>query len=275
MSINPTNDNSFQEKINEMIKNASKNSNENPQQQFQNILNNMGLPENKMNGIVNNLNSMITCDTECQKRNKADELRRKWIAAKKTLETAPSNVESTEETYYVFDKGEVGYKQMLFDRYTKIANSKKNNAIKNHKLLINELKTLVSDYTAESLSYKKLKEFLKVRLKENKHITDSVDKNVGVVQTNDRRVVYEEFAHEWLHTVKTIFIILYIILVFSLLYTGSFIKNKRYTTISGIIQLFFLILFPFLVYYIVFIGNVLYNKISWYSDNKLPKDVYI
>ena len=70
MSLKPMNVNSCKEKINEMIKKASTQTNENPDKQFQNILNKMGLPQNKMNGIVKNLNSMITCDTGCQKRKK-------------------------------------------------------------------------------------------------------------------------------------------------------------------------------------------------------------
>ena len=275
MSLKPMNGNSFQEKINEMIKKASTQTNKNPQQQFQNILNNMGLPENKMNGVVNNLNSMISCDTDCQKRKTTDELRRKWIAAKKNLATAPSNVESTEESYYVFDKGEVGYRKMLVDRYTKIANTKKANAIKNHENLINELNTLVADYTAENASAKKLKDFLKVRLDENKDITLLIDKNVALVQTNGRRVIYEDRAQDHLHSVKTIFIILYIILVVSLGYTGSFIKNKQYLTISGISQLVAVTIFPFMVYYIVLFGNKIYNNFNWYTNNKLPKDVYV
>ena len=275
MSLKPMNGNSFQEKINEMIKKASTQTNENPDKQFQNILNNMGLPQNKMNDVVNNLNSMITCDTDCQKRKKTDELRRKWIAAKKNLATAPSNVESTEESYYVFDKGEVGYRKMLVDRYTKIANTKKANAIKNHENLINELNTLVADYTAENASAKKLKDFLKVRLDENKDITLLIDKNVALVQTNGRRVIYEDRAQDHLHSVKTIFIILYIILVVSLGYTGSFIKNKQYLTISGISQLVAVTIFPFMVYYIVLFGNKIYNNFNWYTNNKLPKDVYV
>lgn len=275
MSLKPMNGNSFKEKINEMIKKASTQTNENPDKQFQNILNNMGLPQNKMNGIVKNLNSMITCDTDCQKRKKTDELRIKWIAAKKNLATAPSNVESTEENYYVFDKGEVGYKKMLVDRYTKIANTKKANAIKNHENLINELNTLVADYTAENASAKKLKDFLKVRLDENKRITQLIDKNVALVQTNGRRVVYEDRAQDHLHSVQTIFIILYIILVVSLGYTGSFIKNKQYLTIRGFSQLVAVTIFPFMVYYIVLFGNKIYNKFNWYTNNKLPKDVYV
>tara|TARA_Y100000389_G_scaffold193351_1_gene222025 strand:- start:18 stop:848 length:831 start_codon:yes stop_codon:yes gene_type:complete len=275
MSLKPMNGNSFKEKINEMIKKASTQTNENPDKQFQNILNNMGLPQNKMNGIVKNLNSMITCDTDCQKRKKTDELRIKWIAAKKNLATAPSNVESTEKSYYVFDKGEVGYKKMLVDRYTKIANTKKAKAIKNHENLINELNTLVADYTAENTSAKKLKDFLKVRLDENKRITQLIDKNVALVQTNGRRVVYEDRAQDHLHSVQTIFIILYIILVVSLGYTGSFIKNKQYLTIRGFSQLVAVTIFPFMVYYIVLFGNKIYNKFNWYTNNKLPKDVYV
>jgi hypothetical protein len=164
---------------------------------------------------------------------------------------------------------------MLVDRYTKIANTKKSTAIKNHENLINELNTLVADYTAENTSAKKLKDFLKVRLDENKRITLLIDKNIALVQTNGRRVVYEDRAQDHLHSVQTIFIILYIILVVSLGYTGSFIKNKQYLTIRGFSQLVAVTIFPFMVYYVVLFGNKIYNKFNWYTNNKLPKDVYV
>lgn len=257
--------------FNKNKKNKNKN---NKQQSVQTSLENMGLTSDKMNSVITNLQSMITCDSDCQKRQQIDDLRNKWMAAKNNLATAPENVQSTEKAYYVLDKGEVAYKQMLVDRYTKIANTNKINAEKNHKLLLDELKTFVKDYYSQTIAYNRVKELLKVRLNENKALKEAIDKNISAVQTNDRRVVYEDWAQQWVYTVKKLFIILYVVIVIVFLYTGSFYKNKGYMTIKGWISVILFVAFPFIVYYITLFIYYIKDMLQWYKDNKAPKDVY-
>jgi len=264
-------DNAATAKIQEMLQDSTDPA---QQQQLQNIFNSMGLPSNKMNGIVANLQSMITCDSDCQKRKKTDELRRKWMAAKDNLATAPSNVQSTEKAYYVFKDGEVGYRQMLVDRYTKVANKRSTAAKASHHELMEELETLLKDYTAEVASAKRLRELLNIRLAENRQLSLAVDNDVAAVQTNDRRVVYEDWAQGWLHTVKQLFIILYIVLSVVLLYTGSFFQKKGYATLRGWIMPIGLVVFPFIVSWLVRTVGEAYQTAEWYADNKAPKDVY-
>jgi len=264
-------DNAAMAKIKEMIQGSTDPA---QQQQLQNIFNSMGLPSNRMNGIVANLQSMITCDTDCQKRKKTDELRRKWMAAKEDLATAPSNVQSTEKAYYVFKDGEVGYRQMLVDRYTKVANKRSTAAKASHHELMEELDTLLSDYTAEVASAKRLRELLNIRLTENRQLSLAVDSDVAAVQTNDRRVVYEDWAQGWLHTVKRLFTIIYIVLSVVLLYTGSFFQKKGYATVKGWLLPIGLVAFPFIVSWLVRTIGTAYQTAEWYADNKAPKDVY-
>lgn len=228
----------------------------------------------KMNGIVANLQSMITCDSECQKRKNADELRRKWNNAKEDLATAPSNVQSTEQAYYVFTEGEVGYRQMLVDKYKNVANKTSASAKNTHKKLMDDLETLLGNYTAQVSSVNRLKELLQVRINENRELSLAQDNNISNVQTNDRRVVYENWAQKWLHTIKKIFLILYIALAIFFLYTGTFYQKNGYATIEGWIMPVVLTAFPFLIYMFVLRIGEMYNILNWYANNKVSKDVY-
>lgn len=274
-------DNTSIAKIKDMLQNTStkqpqqqQQQQEQQQQQLQNTFNAMGLPSNKMNSIVANLQSMITCDSDCQKRKKADQLRDKWKAAKDDLVTAPSNVQSTEQTYYVFTEGEVGYRKMLVDRYTKVANKRGASAKQSHHELMHELEILLGNYTAQVSSAKRLRELLQVRVNENTELSRAQDNDIAAVQTNDRRVVYEDWAQDWLHTVKKLFRILYVAIAVVFLYTGTFFQKKGYATITGWLMPVALTAFPFLVYMLVIHIGELYKTVRWYANNKAIKDVY-
>ena len=147
-----------------------------------------------MQSMFQNVSSMLTCDTACQRRKKADELRNAWKSAAESQKNAPTTTAEAEKRYYVFTQGEPGYEKMLLQRYTKKAEAAKNVAQKSHKELLDELKALLADYTAETITLKRMKELLRVRLDENKALKSAIDQDVAAVETNDRRVVYENWA---------------------------------------------------------------------------------
>jgi len=209
--------------------------------QIANMVASMGMPQNKMNGILNNLQSMIMCDTDCQRRKRTDELRRKWTQAKKTEKEAPGNVEDAERNFYVFSKGEVGYKQMLVDRYTKVANKRGDKAEGNHETLMKELDALVSDYNAETQSLARIRELLRIRLNENKELKLAIDSDVADVETNDRRVVYEDWAKDWLNKVRSLLVgIYFVIIAFYFLYS-PIISIMRGESIGKYLEMYRLI----------------------------------
>lgn len=265
-------DNAAMAKIKNMLQDSSIDAGQ--QQQLQNIFNSMGLPSNRMNGILTNLQSMITCNSDCQKRKRLDDLRRKWTTAKDDLATAPSNVHSTEKAYYIFKDGEVGYRQMLVDRYTKVADKRSSSAKVSHNELMQELDTLLADYTAEVSSKKRLNELLQIRLTENRELSIAVDNDIAAVQTNDRRVVYEYWAQGWLHTIKKLFIIIYVVLALVLLYTGTFFQKSGYATIMGWVLPLGLLIFPFIISWIANIIGYAYGIFQWFVNNIIPNYVY-
>lgn len=229
---------------------------------------------NNINATLSTLVGKIGCDSECQRRKKIDELKKKWHNAEKIQQEAPENTEDAERNYYVYEKGESGWKEVLIKRYTNIANENKHTSLKEHKLLIDELDTLIKDYQGETVALNKLKVLLKIRLEEQKNLVDAVDSEQSSAQTNDRRVVYGEWAQEWLGTIKSLLIAMYIIIAVAYIFLGPLIKESEYKTLNGWIKPIIIVIIPFIIRYIVDLIYVIKSKLAWWFDNLAPKDVY-
>lgn len=277
-------DKAVETKLQDMLKNYSPTDAAN-NQKISDLVASMGLPSSKMNGVISNLQSMINCDTECQKAKTAADLRRAWMNAKQVELSAPENVSEAEKKYYVFTKGEVGYKDMLVNRYRKVANAKRGKAEKNHEELMNELETLTKDYEAEDSTLMRMRELLRVRLNENKEIRKAIDDDVAAVQTNDRRVVYENWAGEWLGKVRALIKSIYwVLLVFYFVYNPiADIMAKesvgKYFTLDSAkknVPLMAIgILLPFLVGRIISFIFMIIAQLSRFFSNSAPKNVYV
>ena len=227
-----------------------------------------------MQSMFQNMSSMLTCDTACQRRKKADELRNAWKAAVETEKTAPVTTAEAEKRYYVFTEGTPGYERMLLQRYTKKAETAKGLALKTHKELVDELRALLADYTAETITLKRMKELLRVRLDENKALKAAIDQDIAAVETNDRRVVYENWAKGWLGTVGKALLWLYILVAATFIYKSSFIQDQGYKTVKGWLMVVGLVIYPFILKYISLLIWFLTDQVRWYLQNRAPRDVF-
>ena len=238
-------------------------------------VNNSGDDKTGVNKIYDNINSLLSCDTDCQKRKRADELRNTWKAAEKTNLSAPTDISDAEEKYYVFTKGEKGYAHMMLERNKRLAQQQKEVANKSHHELMGVLKALVEDYTSDTVTLMHMKQLLKIKLQENTKLTNEIDENVGTVQTNDRRVVYEDWAKDWLGTVGKGLFWLYVLLTIIYLWKSPFLSKGGYKTAKGWIVPLIFVVFPFIVTYISEFIFYIVNQISWFMRNKAPHNVYV
>jgi hypothetical protein len=223
-------------------------------------LNSMGLPMNKLNGMLTNLQSLMVCDTECRKRKHADLLKKKWNDAKDIKKNINQNIEDAEKKYFSFVEGEFGYKQALLERYKKIAEKNKTDSVEAHELYLKELNRQLSSYTALSDTYKKIIELKDIRENENKHLLDTIDKETAHIQTNDRRVVYEDWDTQQLGTIHSfLFYIYYISLIIFLVY-GPLFREKMYKKPLYVIYIITLVILPYLIQKISILIIQLYKK---------------
>jgi hypothetical protein len=228
-----------------------------------------------MDAIYTNLLNQMTCDSDCQKRKKLDALKQSWLDAKTNEQTAPSKTFETHKDYLIAFEGQLGYENSMLQKYSKIATDAKNKAIQEYTRTHEELQTLIRDYDSEIISLNKLREMLNIRLRENKQLKRSIDEDIAAVETNDRRIVYEDWAKDDIHSVYTLLKWIYIIFIFVFIYRSGFITNSGWKNKRAWFVLIGIILIPFIIYYIAIALIYLYHRLLWYSDNKVPKDVYM
>jgi hypothetical protein len=261
--------------VNKRLKNSLSSTSDIQQQMAINqALTDAGLPQNKINSLVELAKERLMCDSACQKEKKSAELKKKFAKAQTNLKDAPEEVSLAEKNYYVFAKGYPAYEDMLFDRYSKTAEELKTKSVHKHKNLMKEIDTYISDYKAETTYSKRMRELLKVRTEENRKLRREIENDIAVVQTNDRRVTYEDEELDSADSARKVLrFVYYFLLVFWIL-LGDFFPKARYSSLKtwGLIAVY--IAFPFVLNKIIELIYTVTGKISYIVDNKAPKNVY-
>ena len=233
-----------------------------------------GLPQNKINSLVELAKERLMCDSACQKEKKSAELKKKFATAQTNLKDAPEEVSLAEKNYYVFAKGYPAYEDMLFDRYSKTAEELKTKSVHKHKNFMQEVDTYISDYKAETIYSKRMRELLKVRTEENKRLRREIENDIAVVQTNDRRVTYEDEELGSAESTRKVLSYVYYLLLVLWILMGDFFPKARYSSLKtwGLIVVY--IVFPFVLNKIVQLTYSITGQISYVIGNKFPKNVY-
>lgn len=193
----------------------------------------------------------ITCDTECEKRNYTDQLIKTWNKTEPIL-YEDNVVEGFADTIDVSIN------------VNPDASSK-----------LSSIKSQFEIYKAQTTTVEKMKDVMKKLLKENENFKKDIDKDKSSIYTNDRKVVYEEWARDWLFTIGIALRSFYILVVVLYFYYGPLIKKNEWRTPRGWVIPGCLIIFPFLIYYITISLRAVYDKLIWVMNNKANKNVYV
>ena len=214
-----------------------------------------GLPQNKLNSLIEMLNEQIKCGPVCQQMQRDQNLKRIY--------------------YYEATKGSVFYNDMLKERYSKEIKDIAMKSIKQHGDNVKEIKTQINKYNSETIYSEKMEKLLERLLSENLSFKEQADKNKSLIYTNDRKTFYEDQQIENIYYWRRVIIALFWILFLSLCINVLFLK-KKYDDYKTWIRLFIVALFPF--YIIPFIQKIIlkiYHLLIDVKDMLKIKDVYI
>lgn len=271
------------QKVNNNLKNNAKINDDNltstlediqQQDAINNALINSGLPQNKLNGLISMAQDHLLCDSSCQKERTSNKLKKIWDNAKINLRTAPEQVEIAEKNYYIYDKGYGKYQDLLFDRYSKTAEEMKQISTIKHKELINELNTLMKTYDAETIYLKRMNELLRLRKDENKELKDSINNYIGRVQTNERKVDYENIETSWISTIRTLLVYLYYIILILYFVVSDYFITEKYKSIKLWIYIVLYLIFPYFLNWIIIQLYYIRNYIYHVFTNRPLKNAY-
>ena len=231
--------------------------------------NSNALTTDKLNKLLEQAASGLTCGPTCQKLKVSEELKQKYLDAQTNLETAPIRLETTKKQYYAFSEGQPYYDNMveeeLKEKADKIAGLIKDQFDKE---LLNA-KTLNNVYNTNLINSKNTEELYKEYLKKNKKLEANMNKSHGDILTNDRKTYYEVEEYEYLHSWYRFYLIIYYI-IWIIWILALFLTPNPFSFVGKIVNIILIAIYPFIINRIVLIiWNFIQMLLSF-----LPKNVY-
>jgi hypothetical protein len=147
---------------------------------------------NKISGFIDNVNadSVLRCDSECQKNRKSSELYEKYVDARENAKEAPDEVETAERNYYVFSKGDYAYNKMKEREYSvkgkNIANVLKKDFNEKYK----ELSLLLNNVNQQNTYNKHIDDLVKNYSNENEKLNNDIQDTESNSNVANRKALY-------------------------------------------------------------------------------------
>jgi hypothetical protein len=223
----------------------------------------------KLNKLLEQSLSAISCGPDCQKEKTTTDLKQKYLNAQTNIQTAPVQLETTKKNYYVFSKGQPYYDNMLEQELNQKAKIMGEMLTTNFNEEISNASLMNSYYNTELTNSAYTKELYLVYLEKNQQIQKEIKEHHSDVLTNDRKTYYETEALEDLKYWYNFFWYIYYLFVMPI-FTFALVTNSSYHLLFKILIEFIVFVYP---YYIDFIFRQTYD--FFYSIwMQLPKNVY-
>ena len=211
----------------------------------------------------------LTCGPTCQRENKIDELRQKYLDAQTNVLIAPQQVINTEKDYYTYAEGTAAYDAIrtkeLQDKADKLAYLMQENFIEE----IYNIELLIKMYNIMLIDADNTLELYNDYEGSIEDLNGEIINYKTNVVTNDRKTYYEnqEIANVKFWQRIMFYIYYFFVVVFFL---GIFLANSSYGFFKKFGIFLLLALYPF---YAGFIAKGVMWVITLITD-LLPKNIY-
>ena len=207
-----------------------------------------------------------------------NKLKGAYDKAKQNVKDAPFELSSAEKSYYVYNEGTSGgepiYNTLIIDRFAKTANEFRNNSIEKQQQFMTDLSQLLKQYQAEQLFATRTEELFVERTKENNDLIKKFDTFEAILNTNQRKFVYEDKDTINGRMYRRIMLFLYYGAIICYIVFANFITDKLYLQKKVWLILVSVSLLPLILNLLIRKLFVLMGYI-WYWFKEVPhKDVY-
>jgi hypothetical protein len=217
--------------------------------------------------------------TGAEYRNKkAQALQRKWTDASNNYRDAPYELSYAEKKFYDYNNGDTGgedvYNLTIIDRFANTAAELKKNSIEKQQEFMANLSQALKQYQAENLFAVRTGELLETRQKENADLIKKLEMYNRILQTSERKVIYEIKDSTSQYTYRRVMLFLYYAAIICYILFGNFIPDKLYINKSIWIILIIVSVIPIIlnlvIKWVFIIGDVF---MYWFGERPY-KDVY-
>ena len=226
---------------------------------------------NKFNDLISQASEAVLCNSDCQQKRKAEQLKQKYTDAQANLASAPAQVFTTNKNYITFTEGEPKYREIRTAELEKKAQEITALSSENFKQDEAKLNIQIDSYDGLLLNFRNVVDLFETYKKENTKLFLDLKNETNDVLTNERKTFYQDQRIDGLKFYYYyILLAIYIICVicfaaFSLIYPSqSTFKMRVFILIA-------LIVLPYISSWVL--GNVIHLIYKAYG--LLPKNVYL
>jgi hypothetical protein len=240
---------------------------------------------NKLNTLASSISGATVDSIMCPKgsscyiQKQTALLRDKYKKAQQNVHDAPLELSLAEKNMYEYNQGNPGgdfiYTTTIIDRFANTAQELQQNSIDKQQEFMANLTQALRQYQAQTLFLNRTQELLKTRLKENEELQKKLELYTKILNTNERKVIYEKKDTDIIYTFRRVMLFLYYAAIIGYIIFGNFIPDKLYMKVSVwfilIIATIIPIILNMLMKWIFIIGGV----ISYWFKNEMPhRDIY-
>lgn len=223
----------------------------------------------------------LTCSpgTECYKSKQGNYLKKIYDDKKTVLENAPIELSQAEKNYYIYNDGKNGgqqiYTEFITTRFGENATQFKQNTIEKQQQFMADLSQDLKQYQSDLIFQTQIKKLLKLREKEKADLTNNINYYQTVLQTSERKTVYENKNMDNLYLYRRMMLFVYYAGIICFILFGNFIPDKLYE--KYIVWLFIVIasIMPIILNILIKWLFIIYDTIAYMFADLPHKDVYM
>jgi hypothetical protein len=257
---------SCEENYNDLLKENENLSNENKRNRINGRRGRLG----RFNSLIDQAAEAITCDANCQKQKKTEQLKQKYINAQSNLARGPEQLQTARKNYVVYNKGEPAYNQLvemeLTKKATMIATFFENNFNEESKNVLYDVKT----YSGLLSNLKNVFELYLKYKQENDKLTKKLKEETNDILTNERKTYYQDQGIDNLKFYYYYFLLIVYIICVILFGVFNFIYPSQMSGKIRAVIFIILLILPFISTWIL--GKLVMMIYSIYG--LLPTNVH-
>jgi hypothetical protein len=202
-----------------------------------------------------------------------------YQAAQTNMTTAPINLSRAEKNYYVYNEGKSGgnqvYDALIIDRFAKTAQEFRTNSIEMQQQYMADLSQALRQYQAQSTFLAQSQKLLKTREEEHKIFKKNINYYQKIVETSERKVVYENKNMDSLYTYRRLMIFVYYAALIGFIIFGNFIPDKLYSKYTIWLILIIVAIIPIILNIVIKWLFIFYELLSYWFGELPHRDVYV
>ena len=163
----------------------------------------------------------------------------------------------------------------LYNKYSEIAKNIQEKSLQENELYMNEINSRLNNYDSEESYSTRMINVLEIEQKRNNDLELELQNLISGTNTNNRKVIYEEYDLGIIKSTRKILFYVYYLLFILYLVFGRFLSEQEYRNIYVWVGIVLYITLPF---YIRHITNALvyaYRQFIYMKNNKFSKNVYL